>query len=144
MKILSCITALLLSLTSFGYEYHCSNKDVTIKVDGNTIIEEVEEYKVDPKKIFDNDYRYTILEKGVEAKTFSIVAASSDGAGQEAFEVFKLGTDLSPLENVASFYFEHEGGCLEGNYFSFKTNKWVDIPGCWSDSPNRLMCDPDY
>lgn len=144
MKTIVLLMATLINLSAYAYEYKCSNNDVTIEIVGSTQIEEVSFYSDDPKAIFKNDYKYIISEKGVDAKTFSIVAASSDGAGQEAFEVFDLDRDLSPLKNVASFYFEHEGGCLDGNYFSFKQDKWISIDACWGDSPNRLMCEDGY
>lgn len=122
------------------YAYDCSNSEVRITVKGSSSLNYVSELRSNPKKVFDNDYVYTIYEQGEQPRSFSIIAATTDGAGQDAFDVFKLDSDLSPVEKVAGFYFEHEGGCLEGSYFSFKKGKWVDISPCWGASKERIMC----
>ena len=148
MKAILLTTALVLTATTQAKEekpviYECSNSQFKVTVSGSQIFED--EYGISDREfitsIFDNDIEVKV-EEGSLSETYKIVASIADGAGQDSFQAFsRANSSLTPLELKTDFYFEHEGGCLEGSIYSLKTNKWIQIDGCWdNDATERMMC----
>ena len=97
---------------SSGADYFCSDGEVIVEIfKGGPI---PEEFDFD-SSIFKNNHIIKITTQNNVLEFTDFVISTSDGAGQESYQVF-VQDRLAPLKMVVDFYFEHEGGYLVGSF----------------------------
>ena len=145
-KILLFMMSLTFCFQLFGSDmlYKCANQDFDILVMGSSLPFEATESIDDrsfARMLFDNDISVKVTE-GSNTYQCNIVASLTDGAGQDSFQAFSRDDSyLVPLSMKTDFYFEHEGGCLDGSVYSESQKKWITFDACWDDhASNRMMC----
>ncbi len=141
LKLLTLFLSLY-SINSYSYMYQCENSDFAITIEGSGSPElNLNNLEIGPQ-LFDNDITVKVKEKADNSENlYNIVASITDGAGQDSFQSFVLDGYLTPLEMRTDFYFEHEGGCLDGSVYSTSKNQWVNFDGCWGESENKMKCE---
>jgi hypothetical protein len=147
MKTFIALVILLSATNSLVAEtlYKCNNNDFEITVRGSSLPFE-DDINIDDhdfiRLMFDNDISVEVAE-GEKSYIYNIVASITDGAGQDSFQAFSRSeSSLTPLEMTTDFYYEHEGGCLDGSVYSKAQRRWVNFDACWDESAdNRMMCE---
>lgn len=143
------VLALVLLFSSISIQalgaYDCENKDFRIEISDFARADLSPNQDDIMSALFDNDITVTVTEKSTGiSTTYDKVAAIADGAGQDSYQSFIMDGLLIPMQMRTNFYFEHEGGCLEGSVYSETNKVWYEIDSCWGNSENRMMCEENW